>query len=147
MKKLSKTKPYYVPSSIQKLFVIGIISLYLIQTAFIVYSTFSQFLNGSDYLPQLGYFAIYNLVPVIVFGIAYILNPRQLSRLSRTFESLIITISAYVGWTAIMMLSPMILFNIVDLNSYRLIEYFSSAIFICLYSTVLLILRKKGTWS
>jgi hypothetical protein len=147
MKNISKTKPYYVPSSIQKLFIIGIASLYLIQSGFILYSTFSQFQQGSDYFPQLRYFAVYNSVPLIVFGLAYILNPRKLSRLPKTFESLLITIAAYIGWTFIMMLSPMILFGLIDPIDHVLLEYLSSAIFISIYVAILLVLRKKGTWS
>ncbi len=143
-----KTKPYYVPTNIQRLFTYPIIGLYLVQTGFVVFSTLSQSYGGSDYGPQLGYLVIYNLIPILIFVLAYAINPRQLGRLAKTFESLLITIAAYIVETLVSLVLPMLLINSGGFSSnYNLYQYSFSGFFLALYIITLVVLRKKRLWA
>lgn len=145
--KSPKTKPYYVPRSIQSLFVIFGSLIYIIQLLVTGISTFIQFQDGSDYRPQLSYFAIYNLFPVLLFAIAYFLNPRKLSRLSKIFESLLITISAYTGWVVFVSLFLTILLTYISPTfGYNYVDLLASLVFLSIYAPTLLIIRRKGIW-
>ncbi|HEX8389839.1 MAG TPA: hypothetical protein VF597_00245 [Candidatus Saccharimonadales bacterium] len=148
MKTQAKQHTYYVPIAIQKLFVIPIAVLFLLQTTFIATATISQALQGSDYRPQAGYLLLQFLLPLAIFCMAYGLNPRRLPRLARTFEALLICISAYIVWTYINMLLPVILMagHRAFIENARLYEYVSSVLFIGFYTVVLLLVRKKGLW-
>jgi hypothetical protein len=146
-KKSQKPAAYNVPTSIQRLFVYTIIPLYLLQTALIAEATVSQYMEGSDYRPQLGYFIVYNLVPIAIFLLAYLLNPRKLALLGRIFESLLITVGALIGWSLLGMLMPGIVIGLFGIDGLRIIEYVSAALFLTIYTSVLIILRKRAVWS
>lgn len=146
-KNTSKTKPYYVPASIQKLFTITVVGLFALQTSFIAVTTLTQFQQGSDYRPQLQYFLIYNMIPVLIFLLAYALNPRTLGVLSRSFEALLISLSALISWMFLSMLLPMVFFTRTGLGYTQTYEYLFAVIFMGLYAAILLALRKKKIWS
>lgn len=145
MSKKTKTKPYYVPVAIQKLVTFTIAGLFMLQTILIAWSTFEQLLEGSDYRPQLGFLAIYNLLPIVVFTAAYFLNPRKLNNLSRLFESMLISVAGLLGWSMGNMIVPAFLLGYLDADI-RLFEYYWSTLFMIAFITTLYMLRKSGKW-
>lgn len=147
MKKQNTTKQYYVPNSIQGLFTYTISVLYLVQTGFIAVSTFNQYQEGSDYRPQLGYFVVYNIVPIAIFLLAYVLNPRKLTRLSKSFEALLITVGGYIGWAILNMLVPIAFLSETYFTNPRLYENVSAVVFVMFYAIVLVVLRRKRIWA
>lgn len=147
MKKQQKSKPYSVPTSIQKVFVYGMIALYLIQAAIMIVPMLMSGGLGNDYLVQFGYLTMYNLVPVIVFAAAYLLNPRPLARLSKAFEAMLISILACIAWICLLALSSMFGFSVFGMTSYQWISYISALVFLVPYFAILVIVRQKRVWA
>lgn len=149
MKQHNNSKPnrYYVSNSIQKVFTITIIGLYLVQTIFLAISSVTQLQQGFDLRSQLSYFFIYNLIPIILFFIAYFMNPRKLSRTSKSFESLLLALFGIIGSVLISMIFPLLLFSSNFSTNYALIQYAGAGISLLGYLGTLILLRRKGRWA
>lgn len=138
-------KPYYVPRTIQQLFTFTIAGVYTVQLIALAISTFSQSQQGSDYRPQLGYMLVHTCMPIMMFLIAYALNPRNLSKVSKAFESLLLTLSALIVWSAVAMLLPMVTRSTFwHLAAY---DYLSSTALLVVFTVALGVLRQKKRWS
>jgi len=86
------------------------------------------------------------LLPIIAFVIAYLLNPRKLSTLSRLFESLLITVAGHIAWSVIVMFLPMLLLSSFYSDEYRFFDNIFPLVFILLFSLALFVVRARGVW-
>lgn len=145
--KRTKDERYYVSASILKLCTLPVIGLYLIQFIYMVFSTATQWQNGSDFRPQLGYLLIYNTLPIVAFAVAYVLNPRKLSVIPKLFESLLISIAALICWSILNILVPIIYVQQFLFDQFRIYEYLMAGTFLLVYISVLFFLRKKHMWT
>jgi hypothetical protein len=148
----NKSKPYYVPRSIQKFFTYTVIGLYFAQAISIVYSMVTaEYLNSSNIIGlHSGYVLLSNVIPVLIFFLAYVLNPRKLSRLSKSFEALLIAITGFIGWTLLSMIFYPLFYGFETENFELglLLSYLTTTIvFVVIYTVVLVVLRNKKIWS
>ncbi|HEX8390703.1 MAG TPA: hypothetical protein VF597_04740 [Candidatus Saccharimonadales bacterium] len=142
-----KTKKYYVPTSIQTVFVGTLGVLFALQFFFLGLASLAQTQNPNmDAFPQ--FFYAYELMPLALFVIAYALNPRKLRSLERSFESLVLAVCGVALWAVFMFVTPMVL-NYGEGYGQTLFTslYFTATVFALLYASLLLLLQRSGRWS
>lgn len=146
--KTNKTPNYYVPSSILKLFV-GVISLaFILQAIFLTLQGVSQFLRNHHLGGFYGFYFTILLFPLLLFLTAYILNPRSLSAIERSFESIVITLSGIMAWSFIGMVPPYIFLGNGPqyIESYDLFAIIASTVLVVVYGLALYWLRSTKRW-
>lgn len=150
-KKQQKTKQsqYYVPVALQWVMVLLIIPFYAITLIVSAWSTIGQLGQGFDMGSQFVYLYSQQLVPALLFVLAYVINPRGLGYLARSFESLLIAVVASMGWMLVGGIFFTVFFAAADqmhIMQLELYSYVSYTIFLALFVVFLLSLRLSGRW-
>lgn len=146
--KNNKNSKYYVPANIQKLFVGTIGSIYVIQFLFVAKMGIEQYQQN----PDMGGFGstVFTtmLVPIVLFVVAYSLNPRSLNLLARSFETMLITLAGLTVWSLLSMLIPFVFLRggSTFTGSYAQYELILNSIFIIAYGFFLNWLRVSKRW-
>ncbi len=146
--KTNKNPEYYVPSSIQKLFIGSTIFLYTLQFTFMTLQGISQYRENPSIGGFYGYFFATELIPVLLFLVAYALNPRPLTVIQRTFESVLIALSGVICWTLMNIVTPLIVLNAGSgyIESYATYEIIASSALLGVYGLTLVWLRASKRW-
>lgn len=154
--KAANHKAYFVPRSVQLTFVISVALIYLLLIGFVVITLIMSF-TGSSYGPPSWTEALIPVVtslpPILYFGIAYALNPRGLGFVSRSFESLLLSISGICFWMLVSYVSPYIAASTANTadgsfsGTYLRNSLIGLAISLVLYIGLLLWLRRAKLWS
>jgi hypothetical protein len=145
-----KSNQYHVSVVVQRLFVFMIIPAFGLVLAYSVWSLISQMGSGNDNGPYFAYLFEQQMTPALLFILAFVLNPRQLSLLSKSFESLLVATSAYIGWGLLSGLLLTTFFAIIDKSNImgsELYIYVTYMAFLVLFVATLLYLRVRGKWS
>lgn len=146
-KQLSKVPSYTVSANMQRWFIAVVIGCFIAQEGYITYSIMSSADDQADMFTQFRSYAVYLITPVLTLAITYILNPRRLRRLTRLFESLIITIAGYSIATTVLTILPYTVIDGDSVDNFDFYQLSSSAAFLVLYTIALLAARKRGVWS
>ena len=146
MKSSKKSAPYYVPASIVKIFTIIVAGIFIVQSSYFLYQGIRQYLDNPNTGGYYGYFFVTQLLPVILFLLAYALNPRKLAFLARCFESLLFSIAGLTIWSLTTIISPLMFSKLAFGNRYALYEIISSLSLLVIYSVGLLWLRQSKKW-
>ena len=145
--KKSPAKPYYVPTSIQKLIVFSVLGITILQLVFTLASSIAQYRSNSNLGGLYSYLFLFTFMPILFFIAAYAMNPRHLERISRTFESLIVTLAALFGQALFSSLVPLLYrFSEGSINLYSAYQIGSGVVFYAVFVIVLIVIRKKGIW-
>lgn len=148
--KNSKLERYYVPAALQRLFVFIIVPIFTLVLISSAWSLASQMGSGSDVGPYVAYLFEQQLTPALLFILAFVLNPRQLSLLAKSFESLLVAATAYIGWGLLSGVVFTTFFAIMDKSNWMGSEiyiYATYMVFMALFIATLLYLRVRGKWS
>jgi hypothetical protein len=93
---------------------------------------------------------IWQVVPLVLFGLAYFLNPRKLTLVQRLFESVVLTIAGILVFSAL----SQVVFQFFSLgsliggsiDSYLFYESLSVATLIVVFGAVLFFLARTKRW-
>lgn len=146
--KNNKNSKYYVPSVIQKLFVGVIGAVFTMQLIFFVVQGINQYIDNPNMGGFYGFMFSIMIYPIILFVVAYALNPRSLSILGRSFESMLLAITGTILGSLLSIALPSILIEVgsENLNNYWSYELISFSVLAVLYTATLFWLRSTKRW-
>ena len=144
---MKKQQTYYVPALILKSFTIIIaLSFIILTVATLVPALKILSMEGADYGSMFFYQVVAYILPLILFAIAFVLNPRKLSILPKSFEALLISITGFIAYSTISLPLTNLIFNNMNVD-YQIVEYMYVAVFTILYIAALMLLRRSKKWS
>jgi hypothetical protein len=140
-------KDHKVPNQLQVLFIVSVAGAFLLNLAETLATMFQQSYSNPNFSSFTTFLAWQAAVPLILFGLAYYLNPRKLKPVERLFESLIITITGLMFSTGLLQIIDYItarkLLGGPDFMAYQLV---SGIAVVAVYTLVLWQLRKSKQW-
>jgi hypothetical protein len=144
----NKNSKYYVPSSIQKLVVFTVIPLFLIQLVLSVWQDVNQYINNSHVGGLYPFVYISEAVPILLFLVAYMLNPRHLKTIERIFESLFMLVAGLICFGLLNMITVYIpvLNGQNYIEDYAAIQIIVATSIVLVYGSVLYWLRANKQW-
>lgn len=147
--KNNKNHKYTVSSGIQKLTVFLLGTLFLIGFFFELKQGIYQYSQNPNIGGWYGYFYTYEILPLLLFAVTYFLNPRKLTVLQRSFESILVALVGLIAWALISSLERFIYIpngpNYI--STYAKYEIIASTIFVGLITLFLLWLRSTKKWT
>ena len=146
--KQNKNSKYYVPSSIQLLF-IGIVGgLFSLQFFTLLWQGFSQYQQNPNVGGFYGFFYVMDVLPLLLFLIAYALNPRKLSITEKTFESILLATGGAIAWSLFSTIPPTIFLSDGPdyIESYATYQIAASTALALVFAGVLYWLRASKRW-
>jgi hypothetical protein len=146
----SKTKndaKLYVPNNIIKIFVFLIVLSYILTLGTMLWQGLTQYLYNPNMGGYYGFMFSSILLPFLLFSIAFLINPRKLSSLEKSFESIIFAIAASSLWIFVYSYIPIYIVNGPDyIEGYARFEIISTTVFLSIYTLLLLWFRVSKKW-
>lgn len=141
------TSQYYVPDIFMKIFVYGIGLLYTMSVVMTIWQFVVQYSQNTEVGGWYGYFVTSLLMPMLLFLLTFLLNPRKIRILDKCFESIMFTIVAVIAWSLIIQYFPVyIAYTSKYVEDYARYQIISSLIFTLFYAGSLYILRVTKKW-
>ncbi|HSE61464.1 MAG TPA: hypothetical protein VLA88_04185 [Candidatus Saccharimonadales bacterium] len=140
-------KDHPVPKWMQLAFIVAVASSLLVNIGFTLSIMFQQSFTNENFSAFAGALISQSAMPVLLFGIAYYLNPRKLHPGERIFESMLLTFTALLGSGAIMQIfSYAGLQQLYGGEHYMAYQLVTGTITVVLFAVILWQLRASKRW-
>ena len=137
-------KDHAVPKWLQMAFVIAVTTSFLVNIVFTLMLMYQQSFTNTNFSAFFGFWASQSAIPLLMFGIAYYLNPRKLHPGERVFESLLLTLTASTASGVVMQILSYAGIN--GGENFMAFTLVTGAITIVLYAAILWQFRASKRW-
>ncbi len=147
--KLKKTEDQYVTTGLLiKIFVWTILVGSALLFASMFYTIAQQFQYANQDPSMYASLFLSQVLPFVLFTVAYFMNPRRLSFLHRSFEALLLSIAGLTAWSLLTMLLGVLVVPGYDApnDSFATYQTAGSVVLLVLYVSGLYWLRRTKRW-